>query len=247
MLPIEDMFSLPLLYHLNSEPRATPDPDSLIYEIPREQFPVGESARALPAPAQKSALVRIIESRRSCRLYAREKMTRAELGTLLGGACGITGSNQLGPGIESLLRAAPSAGALYPLELYLATQEIEGMEQGLHRYNLLDHSLEKLPINSGMNEIAACLLDPKAVENANALILIVARFERTIKKYGPRGYRYILLEAGHIAQNLCLLATSQGLGSLCIGGFVDSKLNNALGFDCAKQGVVYCVAAGHPA
>lgn len=247
MLPIEDMFSLSLLYHLNSEPTAPPDPNSLIYEIPREQFPVGASAIALPVPAQESALVRILKSRRSCRQYTREKMTRAELGTLLGGACGITGSNQPGPGIESLLHAAPSAGALYPLELYLATQEIEGLQQGLHRYNLLDHSLEKLQIKSGMNEIAACLLDPKAVENANALILIAARFERTLKKYGPRGYRYILLEAGHVAQNLCLLATAQGLGSLCIGGFFDSKLNNALGFDCAKQGVVYCVAIGHPA
>lgn len=248
MLPIEDMFSLSLLYHLNSEPTAPPDPNSLIYEIPREQFPVGESATALPVPTQESALMRILKSRRSCRRYTREKITRAELGTLLGGACGITGSNnQLGPGIESLFRAAPSAGALYPLELYLATQEIEGLEQGLHRYNLLDHSIEKLQIKSGMSEIASCLLEPKAVENANALILIAARFERTLKKYGPRGYRYILLEAGHIAQNLCLLATAQGLGSLCIGGFVDSKLNNALGFDCAKQGVVYCVAAGHPA
>jgi len=247
MLPIEDMFSLSLLYHLNSEPTAPPDPNSLIYEIPREQFPVGANATALPVPAQESALLRILKSRRSCRRYTREKMTRAELGTLLSGACGITGSNQLGPGMETLLRAAPSAGALYPLELYLAAQEIEGLEQGLHRYNLLDHSIEKLQRKSGMNEIAACLLDPKPVENANALILIAARFERTLKKYGPRGYRYILLEAGHLAQNLCLLATAQGLGSLCIGGFIDSKLNNALGFDCVKQGVVYCVAIGHRA
>jgi len=247
MLPIEDAFSLPLLYHLNSEPRVNLDPNALVYEIPREQYPVGESATELPVPARDSALVRILESRRSCRQYARKQMTRAELGTLLGGACGITGSNQLGPGIESLLRAAPSAGALFPLEFYLALQEVEGLEQGLHRYYLLDHSVEKLQTESGMREIAACLLDPNAIENANALVLIAARFERTIRKYGPRGYRYILLEAGHIAQNLCLLATEQGFGSLCIGGFVDSKLNHALSFDCTKQGVVYCVAIGHPA
>lgn len=246
MLPIEDVFSLPLLYHLNSEPWAHADPDSLVYEIPREQFPVGENATALPVPTQESALLRILRSRRSCRLYTRKTMTSFELGTLLGGACGVTGSLQLAPGVESLLRASPSAGGLFPLEFYLVTQEVERLGHGLHRYNVLDHSIEKLPTKSGMNEIAACLLEPKSVENANVVVLIAARFERPLKKYGPRGYRYILLEAGHVAQNICLLATAQGLGSLCIGGFVDSRLNRVLSLDCAIEGVIYCVAIGHP-
>ena len=81
------------------------------------------------------------------------------------------------------------------------------------------------------------------MENANLVFCLVADFSRTQKKYGPRGYRYILLEAGHSAQNICLAATELGLGSLCMGGFVDSLVNSYLGLEPHDEGLVYAVAS----
>jgi SagB-type dehydrogenase family enzyme len=85
------------------------------------------------------------------------------------------------------------------------------------------------------------------LENANVLFMFSAVFHRTLKKYGARGYRYILLEAGHAAQNVCLLAAEEGLGALCAGGFIDSKLNRFLEFDGRTESVLYCVGVGYEA
>jgi SagB-type dehydrogenase family enzyme len=82
------------------------------------------------------------------------------------------------------------------------------------------------------------------IEDANAFVALTAPFERTQRKYGPRGYRYLLLEAGHVAQNLCLAAGRRGLATLCIGGFVDSILNAELGLDPRVAGVLYGVGVG---
>ena len=78
-------------------------------------------------------------------------------------------------------------------------------------------------------------------------MLFVAVLDRTLHKYGARGYRYILLEAGHAAQNLCLLAAERGLSSLCAGGFIDTRINALLDLTQGREAVVYCVGTGHPA
>ena len=85
------------------------------------------------------------------------------------------------------------------------------------------------------------------MRNVNVIVFLAAVFCRSQKKYGPRGYRYILLEAGHVAQTLCLGATERGLGTLCMGGFRDARLNRWLGLDGIDEAVVYSVAIGHPA
>ena len=82
------------------------------------------------------------------------------------------------------------------------------------------------------------------MKDANVVIAMAAVFLRTQVKYGPRGYRYILLEAGHVAQNLCLRSMELGLESLCMGGFLDSALNELMGLKPKQEGVVYTVAAG---
>jgi SagB-type dehydrogenase family enzyme len=84
------------------------------------------------------------------------------------------------------------------------------------------------------------------VQHANAVVFLSAVFDRTLHKYGPRGYRYILFEAGHVAQNACLLATERGLASLCVGGFIDARVNRLLELDPRVEGTIYCVAIGHP-
>jgi SagB-type dehydrogenase family enzyme len=126
-------------------------------------------------------------------------------------------------------------------------ENVEGMADGLHHYNVREHSLELLKDKAQAADLHSALLTEPFIHNANLVFYLAAVFKRTQKKYGPRGYRYILLEAGHVAQNICLLATEQGLGSLCMGGFLDAKLNRLLGLSGSQEAVVYSVAVGHKA
>ena len=84
------------------------------------------------------------------------------------------------------------------------------------------------------------------VAAANVVVFLAAVFARTQTKYGPRGYRYVLLEGGHVAQNLCLMAAERGLGSLCMGGFIDAALNRFLDLAPLAEGAIYTVGVGHP-
>jgi len=118
---------------------------------------------------------------------------------------------------------------------------------GLYHYNVRRHDLEPLKAGGWFEELDGSLLMAPLVRGANLLIFLGAVFARTQKKYGPRGYRYITLEAGHVAQNVCLGALEQGLGTLCMGGYRDGQLNRFLGLDGMREAVVYSVAAGYRA
>jgi len=98
-----------------------------------------------------------------------------------------------------------------------------------------------------LQQLEQILLAEQFLENANLIVFIATVFRRTLSKYGSRGYRYVLFEAGHLAQNLCLLAAERNLGSLCVGGFWDSRVNAFLGLNGVDDAVVYCVGIGHPA
>ena len=154
------------------------------------------------------------------------------LSALLWGSYGIirTDAVLLG-GSLALMRPVPSAGGLFPLEIYVATQRVQDLPDGLHHYNVRNHALEPLSDGPVFKSLQPHLFMYPAIEHANAIVFLAAVFNRTQKKYGPRGYRYILLEAGHVAQNLCLLAVEQGLGTLCMGGYTDGELNQALGLN----------------
>jgi SagB-type dehydrogenase family enzyme len=141
----------------------------------------------------------------------------------------------------------PSAGGLYPLEIFVLIQRVEGAADGLHHYDVWNHALEPVANGPVFEDFRPAVLAYPFVQEANVLFFLTAVFTRTQKKYGPRGYRYVLLEAGHSAQNLCLLAAHNGLGSLCIGGFFDTQVNRLLRLDTAKEGAVYAVGVGYPA
>jgi SagB-type dehydrogenase family enzyme len=126
-------------------------------------------------------------------------------------------------------------------------QRVETLEDGLYHYGVRDHTLEPMKAGVDRAALAEALLSAPYVDNANAVVLITAVFDRTLRKYSARGYRYILLEAGHAAQNLCLLATERNLASLCIGGFADGAINRLLGLDSRTEAAVYCAAIGHAA
>ena len=140
----------------------------------------------------------------------------------------------------------PSAGGLYPLELYVAADRVSDVTRGLYHFHARDHLLEPLDYSGAIADMVGALMQQHYLENAAALIFIAAIFPRTQAKYGPRGYRYALIEAGHVAQNICLGASELRLATLCIGGFMDHRLNALLQLDGRTGGAIYGVAVGHP-
>lgn len=247
MLPVHDTRSLALLFHLNSEPWLNPDAyASEGYEVHYKQMREIDELVPLP-PREVGGLGNLIARRVSCRAYAAKPLPLAILSEMLAGAYGPTRIVRLPTGVEMDSRAVPSAGGLYPLELYLLCRRVEDLSDGLYHYRILEHGLEPLRGAVSHEEASTFLLAEPFIENANVILFMAAIFDRTLHKYGPRGYRYILLESGHVAQNLCLLATERALGSLCIGGFMDGKTNAFLGLDGTDEAVVYALAFGHPA
>lgn len=238
MFRADDSQSLSQLYHLNSEPWVNPAAFDAVYEAEYEE--TGGAELPLP-PVLESPLMRLLRARHSCRDFAPSAMRLEDLATLLGGAEGITQRGTIDD------RAVPSAGGLYPLEVYAVTRAIDGLTDGIYHYNVRGHSLEFVRGACAPGELGQTLLGQQFLERANVLVLLAAVFARTQRKYGPRGYRYALLEAGHVAQNLCLMAVERGLGGLCVGGFFDRRLNRLLQLDGVEQAVVYTVAIGHPA
>ena len=246
MLDVSDTRSLALTFHLNSEPLRDPSFAEEPGEVRFKEAADGGEGVALPRVDRPAGLLELIRSRRSCRSYSARPLALADLAELIAGAYGPSGVVAL-EGVERTTRSVPSAGALYPLELYLVLTDVETVADGLYHYSIPGHALE--PVRPGSDEATfnRALLAAPLLENANVLFLITAVFDRTLSKYGPRGYRFVLLEAGHAAQNLCLLAQERGLGALCVGGFMDAAVNRYLGLDPRVEAAVYGVAIGHPA
>lgn len=244
MLRSDDASSLSLLFHLNSEPWVNPSALDMPYEVQYKQ--AGGLATSLPAP-EDTPLSRLLAARRSCRAFAPRPLPLAAVSTLLKGAYGITRTEHF-PGVGPVhLRGVPSAGALFPLEVYPLVQHVDSLAPGLYHYNVLHHSMEAVRGPDPPGELSAALANQNYVDSAGVVFFLTAVFARTQAKYGPRGYRHLLLEAGHVGQSLCLLAAEAGLASLCIGGFPDSRLNAFLGADGLREAAVYAVGVGYPA
>ncbi len=189
---------------------------------------------ALPTPRLRGTLTleEALAQRRSVREFSGASLTLAELGQLLWAAQGITHS--------AGLRTAPSAGALYPLEVYAATRE------GVCHYEPQGHQLIVRVQRDVRPELYAAALRQGAVLNAPAVIVIAAVYGRTAQKYGEeRSPRYVHLEAGHAAQNLLLQAVALNLGAVPIGAFEDDKVKQVLALPSDQQ-PLYLIPIGHP-
>jgi len=244
MIPLEDPTTLSLLFHLNSEPWL--NDEAYQGSVMNQELKVPEGAVAevsLPRPAQ-STLTDLLGHRRSYRDFAQLEMPLAHVSELLAAGYGAVAPPRMGNQTPFLRRTVPSAGGLFPLELYLFSQRVEGLDDGLYHYDVVAHSLQQLRSENLFGTLEPMFYAYPFMKNANIVIAMAAVFMRTQSKYGPRGYRYILLEAGHVAQNICLRAMELGLESLCMGGFVDSALNGLLNLKLTEEGVVYTVAAG---
>ena len=210
-----------------------------------EYLKLGGAAITLPPPSD-SHLGKLLRERYSCRTFEKRVIPARTLGTLLWSANGLTRQGQLPGGTMCINRTIPSAGGLYPLEIYALVQRAEAIPDGLYHYGVWDHTLEPVSQGASFQDFRDALVAYPFVRDANAVFLITAIFLRTQHKYGPRGCRYILLETGHAAQNICLAATEGGLASLCVGGYFDSKLNTALNLEPTGAGVVYVLGVGYP-
>ena len=177
------------------------------------------------------SLEETLARRRSVRQYTDEHLTVDEMSQLLWAAQGIT--RDWGG------RTAPSAGALYPLEVYVATP------QGLYHYQPDGHRAQVLSRQDLREALARAGLDQSAIRDAPAVFVIAAVYARTAGKYGNRAERYVKLEAGHVGQNILLQAVALGLGGVPIGAFHDAQVQRVLGLP-ADHEPLYLMPVGHP-
>lgn len=161
-----------------------------------------------------------IRERRSVREFSDRPLSLADAGQLLWAAQGVT-SRDGG-------RAAPSAGALYPLELYLVAANIESLPAGVYRYRPRGHRLQHLVDGDLRNALAQAALGQAWVRRAPAVLVIAAVYERSERKYGQRARRYTRIEVGHVAQNVYLQAAALGLGTVIVGAFDDAEVQQLL-------------------
>lgn len=186
----------------------------------------------LPEPTLKGkiSLEETISSRRSVRSYSSHELTLKEIGQLLWACQGITDPRGL--------RAAPSAGARYPLEVYLVKND------GLYRYIPEGHKLEKKSDRNLKKDLTAASWNQSFIEEAPVCIVICAVYERVNVRYGKRGARYTDIEIGHAAQNVHLEAVSMGLSSCPVGAFADGDVSKILNLP-GEEKPVYIIPVGH--
>lgn len=172
----------------------------------------------LPPPTRDRLLTveAAIRSRRSIREFGPGSITVEEISQILWAAQGIT--DQAG------YRTAPSAGALYPLEISLIAGDIESLPTGIYRYDPRAHALDVVAAGDHRTAIAEAALSQRWIADAAAILVIAAVEERTSVKYGKRGVRYVHIETGHAAQNVYLQAAALGLGTTIVGAFDDAEV-----------------------
>jgi len=176
----------------------------------------------LPDPKTKGeiSVEQALLERRSVREYREGALTLAQAAQLLWAAQGITSREGL--------RTAPSAGAFYPLEVYLAVGEVTGLQPGVYRYDPDAHVLYQVTEKDRRAELAGAALGQSCIEESAAVLVFTAVYERTTRKYGQRGVRYVHMEAGHAAQNVFLQATVLGLAAVVVGAFDDRAVMTLL-------------------
>jgi len=190
-------------------------------------------------PSQPMSLDQTLRRRKSIRDFLQKPISKGQLSYLLWASTGI---QRIEDGYE--FRTAPSAGALYPIETYVIVNNVKKLETGAYHYNIRTHQLERLKPSELRPQIATAALGQEMCARAAAVFIWTAVFERCKWKYSQRAYRYIYLDAGHIAENLALAAVSINLGSCEVGALYDEKVNEILGIDGIKESVLCMAVVG---
>ena len=200
-----------------------------------------------PGVGVRASLADLVRDRLTCRAFRDQPIHLAELATLLRIGYGVTGVTEDGP-VYIIERPVPSAGGFYPLEVSVLVRSVQGLPTGIYHYVPFADGLEQVrgdPVSPAL--ISDLFLGQPWAGEAAVVLVLSAVCERSMTRYGDRGYRYVLLEAGHLMQNLVLAATGVGLGVVTLGGFLDDRLAGLLHIDAGSEIVVYGTAAGHPA
>jgi SagB-type dehydrogenase family enzyme len=194
---------------------------SIVFCQQESQKPEG-TAMKLPAPRLESpvSLEKALHDRRSLREFSQDPLMLDQVSQLLWSAQGITHPDGF--------RAAPSAGALYPLEVYLVAGNVRNLSAGLYHYRPATHDLERSAGGDFREALSQSALGQESVRGAAAVLVLTAVYERTTGKYGERGERYVNFEIGHAAQNILLQAVALGLGGVPVGSFDDASVQQLL-------------------
>ncbi len=180
-----------------------------------------------------------LQDRRSRRRFSALAPDPDTIARLLWACQGITGQ-----GGRYYFRTAPSAGALYPIETYLAVNRAGELEPGLYHFNVGQFALERLQSGEFGPRLAAAAVGQSFLAEAGLVFIWSAIPRRTMSKYGDRGLRYLLLDAGHLCQNLLLAAEVMGLSACPVAAFFDREMNDLLGLDGLDESVLYLAAVG---
>jgi SagB-type dehydrogenase family enzyme len=246
--PIEAGSDVGVIYHQWSKPGLLDAFGSVSnWGQPVDLYKRSPGARTLALPPvatdarldQGLATARAIVTRRSTRAYAPTPMTIEELSRLLFLTGGITAGLH-----GNARRAAPSSGALYPIELYPVVHRVEGIEPGVYHYAYREHALEQVRAGDFRAAVVEQGIAQEFLGECGVVLFVTMILQRMRPKYQDRSYRYGLLEAGHVGENAYLAATSMGLGVCGIGAFMDDAINEMLGVDGVEEAAVYMLAAG---
>jgi SagB-type dehydrogenase family enzyme len=193
----------------------------------------------LPRPRTQSgvSVENAIERRRSVREFSDAPISLSDLSQLIWAAQGVTGPGEL--------RAAPSAGATYPLEVYVVAARVTGLPSGIFNYRLRGHELVRTHEGEVLRDFARASVGQSCVEDAAAVIVLAAVYERTTGVYGQRGIRYVDNEIGHAAENVWLQAVALGLGTVAVGAFDDDAVAEELRFKRGEK-PLYLLPVGKP-
>jgi len=205
-----------------------------------KKYPEAEKV-ALPRHWQltEEKLVPLLQNRRSLRRYSSEPLLLQDLAFMLWSSQGITAISG-----NYSFRTVPSGGALYPVETYLSVHRVEGLSPGTYHFDVESFCLERLSNIDSRENVADACLNQNFMAGSAVTFLWSAVFRRCMSKYGNRGIRYILLDAGHICQNVLLAAEATGSGGCPIAAFYDNEVNDLLGLAPDEESVLYAASVG---
>jgi SagB-type dehydrogenase family enzyme len=188
---------------------------------------------------EEARIIPLLQDRRSLREYLMEPIKLEELAFMLWASQGITAKSE-----NYTFRTSPSGGALYPVETYLSINFVKGLDPGLYHFDVENFSLDILSDTDSAEAVAAACLNQKFMAQSAVTFLWTAVIRRCMSKYGNRGMRYILLDAGHICQNLLMAAEATGNGGCPVAAFYDDEVNELLGIDPTEESILYAAAVG---
>jgi SagB-type dehydrogenase family enzyme len=204
--------------------------------------PIGTIALPEPLIGQAVTMSEVFGRRRSTRAFSPARsLSLRHLSSLLWSTQGVTAKEG-----EWYFRTAPSAGALYPIETYILARAVEGLEPGIYHFGPRMFDLEFIKSGNFARVLAEAALGQDMIREAQTTFIWTAIVARSTWKYRQRAYRYIYMDAGHIAQNLYLAGTAAGLGVCAVGAFFDDQVNDLIGVDGTEETTVYLASVGWP-